>query len=387
MSFSNRCFATCIAMFMALTTACRTTQPQAEGSSVKDLEDAEVAEGWVIEILGSPQDTFRASIKEPGRAVSLVECATELKSAYGYRLRCEQRPRSFEVVFNRQGTTGAVVLKARSSGEKKTLALACAGEGGPRKMLRCQPKQVDFGERRGLVSPIRNSFTDVQLPNTHVVRKTDAGEPLLLRSMNPQTSRDYDEFQRLGVKRVLIFKNQVRTEVDTEVTRLEEFGVKGDQIERIPFLYKDFANFESPCRQTIAALKFLGEGIKRRQPTLFHCTVGEDRTGVLSALTRMLYDGYDLQKAFQEEMCEFGYSSGNPQKPLREVILGIDADLTPFLLKMAYKIQSGTLTAENLNAETCRIDPAKSREYRRDARYDAKRYRCGASTRYYPWAN
>lgn len=342
--------------------------------------------GWVVDVLEGAEGTFAASVKEPGKALYVTSCAVKKKSAYGLRLRCEQRPRSFEVVMDHKGKKGAVILAAQSRGAHTTLTLSCKGVGDKPRLLHCEPETSGQSAREGLVSPFASSIASLGLPNAHVVTRHSDGRPLLLRSMNPQLEKDFSELQDLGVESVLVFKDQTKHEVDHEVLRLIESGVSGDQILRMPFAYKDHSNFESPCRQVVGALRFMSERVKEGKTTLVHCTVGEDRTGLLTGLYRLLSNprAATVDGVFQSEMCEFGYSGGNPEKPLRSIVLPINSDLTPIYLKMAYFIKQGRLTASHLSEDVCRNDPSKERAYRRSALYDVSRYQCSTSTRYLP---
>jgi multiple sugar transport system permease protein len=66
---------------------------------------------------------------------------------------------------------------------------------------------------------------------------------------------------------------------------------------------------------TVRSLKLLRDWTAAGKTTFFHCTVGEDRTGYLAGLYRLLTETTTAKAMFEQEMCERGYSSGNPQKP------------------------------------------------------------------------
>jgi hypothetical protein len=202
--------------------------------------------------------------------------------------------------------------------------------------------------------------------------------------MAPWTDDDYADLQGYGVKSVLVFKNQTGTGTDVadEVARFEAAGLHVDQI---PFEWKDFANFKDPCEQTVAALQILAKSVSARKKIFFHCTVGEDRTGYLAGLHRLLRESSATPRTmFSEEMCERGYGSGNPLKPYFAVVQKLDTQLTPLFLKMAYLIESGKLTTKNLSTAVCASDPAKDPAFSADPELDPKTYRCATSTSFVP---
>ena len=97
--------------------------------------------------------------------------------------------------------------------------------------------------------------------------------------------------------------------------------VTAEDVKSIAFPWKGYPDFKTPCRQTVQGLRFLVGHAQRGMKVYFHCTVGEDRTGELAGLYRMLAEGLDASTAFHGELCEGGYSAGNPQKPYNGVKL------------------------------------------------------------------
>ena len=113
------------------------------------------------------------------------------------------------------------------------------------------------------------------------------------------------------------------------------------------------------CEQTLEALAVIQDvlGSKNRK-VFFHCTVGEDRTGYLAGVYRMLFGGSSAKNVFQNEMCARGYEGGNPDKPFNVVNI-IRGELTPLFLLMSIQIQNGTLNLSNLknaSKSICDID-------------------------------
>ena len=84
----------------------------------------------------------------------------------------------------------------------------------------------------------------------------------------------------------------------------------------------------------------------------FHCTVGEDRTGYLAGLWKMLSDNVSRNEAFHNEMCINGYGAGNPIKP-DYVVNEIRQDLTPMFTYMAYLIDKNLVSLANLTKRYC----------------------------------
>ena len=122
----------------------------------------------------------------------------------------------------------------------------------------------------------------------------------------------------------------------------------------IPFHYHQFPSLPQACVQTVQALRLLFEAtMTQGRVAYFHCTVGEDRTGLLAGLYRMLVQNWSAADAWNKEMCFWGYGSGDPKKPAN-VDEQINQDLTPFFLRMAKLIQTGRLSVKTLNdASVC----------------------------------
>lgn len=205
-----------------------------------------------------------------------------------------------------------------------------------------------------LRSTFPSDVPGISIPNTHIAAQGGLGT--VLRGSAPLK----DEIKQLkdyGVTDVLIFKNQTKKEVDQEISFLKAAGYSSGQIHHIPFLWKNLGPFQQTCEQTVGALRLLSEAYKTPQKTIFfHCTVGEDRTGFLAGLFRMLAEKWDINKAFKEELCKNGYEAGNTRKE-PEVSAKIRAGLTPVYLKMAVLISSGALTLDNLDSSVCATEP------------------------------
>lgn len=121
----------------------------------------------------------------------------------------------------------------------------------------------------------------------------------------------------INVTDVVLFKNDVKGEVKSEEAQLMKAGFTNDQIKSIPFPWKDITNQVKVCEQALDALNFvLTVAQDKKRTVFFHCTAGEDRTGLLAGIFRMAYDGWTMEKAYKQEMCERGFAYGNPKKPV-----------------------------------------------------------------------
>lgn len=235
-----------------------------------------------------------------------------------------------------------------------------------------------YGELMGGTSPIRPTIDGVRLANTHEVISDQSG-PEVIRSQAPKTDTDYKQLKALGLTDVLIFKKENKNEVSEEIAEWQNLGISGTHIKSIPMGYANFSDFRTPCQQTIDALKFISSArSKPKGRVLFHCTMGEDRTGYLAGVIALLQGGEPMS-VFKEEMCQNGYSAGDPRKP-RNVCGQIDRDLTPIYLKMAYFIKKGALSWKKMDPSICGKDPATDQAFTSDAQYQADRYRCKPST-------
>lgn len=207
---------------------------------------------------------------------------------------------------------------------------------------------ISINANAGLTSPFPSSISELSTPNSHFVDQDEK----IIRGMTPKNLQELKDFD---VKDIVIFKSQTRKEVDKEIKGLKAIGYKTKNIHHIPFRWKGFESYQVACEQTIQALKI----IKKNQQAsdgkvFFHCTVGEDRTGYLAALFRMMDQNWTAADAFQNEMCENGYGKGNPRKPWK-VYGAIRKELTPLFLHMSELITSGQLSMNNLDESICHI--------------------------------
>jgi len=259
------------------------------------------------------------------------------------------------------------------------------------------------GAHAGLVSPFHSTVEGFTIPNTHYV---DEAEDAILRGMAPNLK--LHEFLDNEITDVLIFKNETFSKnshynepVKRQIKKMQGLGYKvatvGDPLDEsgygrvyhLDFRYKDIESFETACRQIIDGLHLIDEVSRSEDRILFfHCTVGEDRTGVLAGLNRMLTQNWDVDQAFNEEMCRYGFGAGNKGKVNAQkgkVLKNIRTELTPVFLKMAYKIHSGYLDLPQIrdqNYDQCSIDPGDYFLYDIYARNLFGRFECETSPVY-----
>lgn len=161
--------------------------------------------------------------------------------------------------------------------------------------------------------------------------------------------------KQIGFTDVLIFKNSVKGENQQEIQSLLAAGFARNRITEIPFLWKDIPSPDYGCKQVVLGLQKLREvALDRSRAMFFHCTVGEDRTGVLAASFRMIFDGWNADDAFKNEMCAHGYANGNPRKA-EHVARAIHFNVTPVFAKVAALAESGHLNFKNLNPALCEV--------------------------------
>ncbi len=197
---------------------------------------------------------------------------------------------------------------------------------------------------------LRSFFT---ILNTHTVSVDRSGQPKIFRGMEPREK--LNEIYKNNITDVLIFKSRSSSSApgeDSGEIEKAELEANGVRAEILPMPWKDIEDPYQPCADTLRALKYMKEVDESPDRKMFvHCTVGEDRTGMLVGLFRMLRDGWSKEKAFFEEMCRWGYEHGNPNKPGSDVVCAIRASLTPLYLEIAKAIRNKRLTWKNLSAE------------------------------------
>lgn len=299
------------------------------------------------------------------------------------RITCLRGDEQLEVIF-RDGK-GLLVHKAARRQDRETFYSCEQSGNGPEgfpKKLTCTvaPLRDRPAHGGGLASPFDSTVQGIDIPNAHVV----GGNDKLLRGMAPGSPEDFDQLFAANVGAVLIFKNPTNTghDVGEEITTLTQRGIAQSRVVNIPFKWKDLNGFKEPCEQLVEGMKFIKTNLAAGKKTLFHCTVGEDRTGFLAAMHRLLNEGssLDADKAWDSEMCEHGYGAGNPLKP-GFVVGSLETGLKPLYQKMAYLAKKGSLDA--LDASVCATDPSGAADFATIAP-KLERLACGTSTLFVP---
>ena len=198
-----------------------------------------------------------------------------------------------------------------------------------------------------LSSPFPSTVEGISINNTHSVGSFNK----VYRGQAPLGK--IEQLSDFGITDILIFKNQTKNEIDREYAEISKKGLTHIQTKQIGFLWHKYPSYKESCEQIIDGLKLIRDVDQSKDRKLFfHCTVGEDRTGALSGLWRMLSQKWSMKRAFYYEMCENGYGHGNGNKPFY-VYSEIRNDLTPLFIFMARKIKSGELSLNNLTYRVC----------------------------------
>jgi hypothetical protein len=300
------------------------------------------------------------------------------------RITCTRDKELLEVILH-TAEKKAVVIHRQSGRTGHATFFTCKTSGnGPGDLpasLACSVKAPSSASGHGgLASPFASTVPAIRIQNAHDV---GAGG-MLFRGMAPRSAEDYSDLKAAGIGAVLVFKNQTgQDDVGEEISALTAQGLPASSVVNIPFKWKDIGTFSEPCTQTIDALKFIAKNVAAHKKTFFHCTVGEDRTGLLAAVQRLLDEpSLTAEKAFDEEMCERGYASGNPLKPAF-VTGSLDHGLTPLYRKLAYLIAKGKIRKGALDAAVCAADPESEAAFAAAA-LPVARLKCGVSTRFEP---
>ena len=151
------------------------------------------------------------------------------------------------------------------------------------------------------------------VPNLHRVA------PTLLRSAQPPAA-SVPALRALGVRTVLSFRSFNRDEgeiVDREIRLL-----------RVPFHTWYFR-----ARDLVRALELI-IAAERDGPVLIHCMHGSDRTGLVSALYRMVVQGWDKEAALRE-MRQGGYGFHSVWRNIPAFVARVDADALRAALRIA----------------------------------------------------
>lgn len=214
------------------------------------------------------------------------------------------------------------------------------------------------------VSPLPSTVKGVPVPNSFYVDKNKKGGALI-RGNAPLNHSNLNALKTFGVSKFIIFKNDKAGEVKSEVGGLLELGIPKENIIHIDFDWKDNQNFTSGCSKIIQGIDLLKEAMQSNKKLFFHCTTGEDRTGVLAASYLLSKQkNADIKKIFKNEMCAKGYEAGDPDKD-KEVVLRIREGLTKTFLKTAYRILEAKNKNQVINNNICKVDPSGEPKFKK----------------------
>jgi hypothetical protein len=347
---------------------------------VEDSEDAVTA--FAIKLEGtSPSVAVNDSPKLTSGAKGALSCKERFEIDGRVRIGCERGSEHLELIH----ADGKVRLVYRASGRSsdKRVFYSCSPSGSrpdglPAKLACKLAKLRDRGG--GLVSPFDSTVPGIGIPNTHAVGKSGS----LFRGMAPRSDADFNQLIAEKIAAVLVFKNQTGNghDVADEMAELEGLGLASADVVNVPFKWKEMGTFAESCQQTLTALKFMKARLAAKKKTFFHCTVGEDRTGFLAAVHRLVTEkDLDPALAWDGEMCERGYGAGNPLKPAF-VVGTLSGSIRPLYRKMAWLVANGKLTS-SLNTSVCSKDPESDPSFASTALL-LDRLSCGTSTRFEP---
>jgi hypothetical protein len=202
-------------------------------------------------------------------------------------------------------------------------------------------------------SPRPSSVPGLTVANASVVLR---GKGTVIRGAAPLGKAR--ELAQLKVTDVLIFKNATGNEVSKEVAELRAAGYQTGQIRHIPFPWREMPGFRKSCELIVDALSLLDRVYRTsRRIAFFHCTKGEDRTGLLAGLFRLLEKGGRIQDVFSADLCARGYEAGASGKPAA-VVDTIRRNVTPLFLKVGALIAQGRLRPGALPKSACAVEPA-----------------------------
>jgi protein tyrosine/serine phosphatase len=135
------------------------------------------------------------------------------------------------------------------------------------------------------------------------------------RSAQPNR-KGFEELKRLGIKNVLSFRDHHSDDKDAKGLGLTLRRVKMEAGE-----IKD--------EQVAEALRIIRTA---KGPVLIHCWHGSDRTGLISAMYRILYQGWSKEEAI-EELMKGGYGYHSLYRNIPEYIRKVNIENIRFAVK------------------------------------------------------
>lgn len=211
------------------------------------------------------------------------------------------------------------------------------------------------------VSSLPSRIEKLNIPNSDIILQKNQG--MALRGNSPRGEADLKSLKEFGVKQFIIFKNDKKGEVKSEIGELKQLGFDDTQIHHIAFDWKDNSDFKSACLKFVEANNIMDLAIKNGEKSFMHCTTGEDRTGAASAIYQMVHNKkLSIEKTFANEMCAKGYEAGEPNKP-KDIVEKIRGGLTKTFLRMAYQVQWAHKHKVAINEALCDKDPSETKAF------------------------
>ena len=212
------------------------------------------------------------------------------------------------------------------------------------------------------ISPKPSEVKGLPIANSYFIDKNKNGGAII-RGSAPLNHHNLKLMKKFGISEYIIFKNDKAGEVKGEIGGLLELGARKDSVTHIDFDWKDNENFSSGCKKIIQGINLLKLAMKNNKKIYFHCTTGEDRSGVLAASYLLsVHSKADIKKLFKNEMCAKGYEAGDPEKD-KEVVERIRAGLTKTFLKTAYRIDQAKKEKHPIDENICSTDPSDEPAY------------------------
>lgn len=182
-----------------------------------------------------------------------------------------------------------------------------------------------------------------KIGNAHIV----TADGRIIRGSNPTGKAEL--LKKNGITDILIFRKGQKSELDAEYQDLYQSGFKENQITHIDMNWKDIADQKAECEKVVNALMLINTVANQPERKIyFHCTMGEDRTGLLAGLFRIQNQNWTTENAFKNEMCKYGFGEANSKKPAF-VLDAINKNLKPIFTQLAYQLERG----QKIGPELC----------------------------------
>lgn len=200
--------------------------------------------------------------------------------------------------------------------------------------------------------PFSSTLTAFEsLGNVHSLTPDDR----IIRGAVPNSSVDLLLKER--VTDVLSLQPSDHPQWQKELTILEESGFLKKQIHNVSMYWDRPTPFKEQCIQYLKVLRILKEVKQDRSRKIyFHCTMGEDRTGLVAGLYRIIFDKWSFEKVVAGELCAHGYAFSNLSKP-KAVAKKIQDNLGVSFIEMVDLVEQDRLSFANLDDKICDAEP------------------------------